>query len=169
MICPAHEKFVMAKLRLPEEVKEMIRRYLPKTPPTPTARLMKEVRFQYCMFSKPPVLIVSGYSVRKDATIQAKWSSPPCLPAIEYQRKLSKLNFGQAEWNSRVYKVDETGGELDPLRRYDLRWPCLDFVESYTAQELAVFAQSPEECSTAIEDLERCIIRCNGRSYVAYM
>ena len=82
---PALEKFILAKLRLPDDVKKGIKRYLP-TIPTPTARLIKSLRFESCEWRPDQTIVYSRTRTYfRKRLINARWAPPPMRPRIIYK------------------------------------------------------------------------------------
>ena len=103
---PALEKFVLAKLRLPQDVKKEIKRYLP-TIPTPTARLIKSLRFDGCYWRPEQIfarVFVSGLDevpgYFRQRILKAHWTHPPLRPRIIYKEGVeSRLTIGHTRFN----------------------------------------------------------------------
>jgi hypothetical protein len=87
---PALEKLVLAKLRLPDDVKQQIRRYLPAIP-TPTARLIKSLRFESNKWRPDETDVYSrGGAYFKMRLVKASWTPPPMWPKIIYKESVKR-------------------------------------------------------------------------------
>jgi hypothetical protein len=105
---PALEKFVLAKLRLPDDIKQQIRRYLPAIP-TPTARLIKSL----CFYSNPDETDVYNRedTYIKMRLVRARWVPPPMWPRIIYKESVERCyTFGRTSFD----KFTGEPAKIDP-------------------------------------------------------
>ena len=100
---PALEKFIMAKLCLPEEVKKEIKRFLP-TIATPTARLIKRLRFERDERWPEKTLVYGSTRWRaylRQRVLKARWAPPPMRPTLIYKEGVrSKECLGSVPFNN---------------------------------------------------------------------
>ena len=112
---PALEKFIMAKLRLPEEVKKEIKRFLP-TIATPTARLIKRLRFESDERCPERTLVYGSDRWRtylRQRMLKARWAPPPTRPTIIYKESVrSRECFGTMPFNKFTGEPDRIQGSL---------------------------------------------------------
>jgi hypothetical protein len=95
---PALEKFVLAKLRLPDDIKQQIRRYLPAIP-TPTARLIKSLGFESSAEDET-VVYSRGGAYFKRRFVRASWTPPPMWPKILYKESVQRYcTYGRISYD----------------------------------------------------------------------
>ena len=110
---PALEKFIMAKLCLPEEVKKEIKRFLP-TIATPTARLIKRLRFERDERWPERTLVYGSTRWRaylRQRMLKACWAPPPMRPTLIYKEGVrSKECLGSLPFNKFTGEPDRIQG-----------------------------------------------------------
>ena len=124
------EKLILAKLHLPVDCCQMIKRCLPLNPPTPTAQLMKEVCVKYnqedghiigyTRFSGATFVNGSGLRIYQ---LIGRWSHPPLRPEIQYSHTYRDVEY----WRAQLW--DHSTGELRGrrgIRRVRVMWPKLE-------------------------------------------
>ena len=131
------DKFILAKLPLPFEIRKELKKFLQV--PTPTARLMKQVSIEW--YSN--LTCVSGPGMRVYEW-SGRWSSPPLRPDIHYSHRYRNVSY----WHPRFW--DGRTGE--PIGRRAIRcvrvtWPALEpeglpTWEYYTAESADQMARA---------------------------
>jgi hypothetical protein len=122
MEMPMLEKFILAKMPLPNEVQMLIKKYLQV--PTPTARLMKQVSFDYTQYINRTCIRGTGVRFYE---LRGRWSAPPLRPEIQYLHTYRDVHTRVLRsWNNITGELIHVG----EVRRALITWPVLDEPES---------------------------------------
>ncbi len=114
MEMPMLEKFILAKMPLPNEVQMLIKKYLQV--PTPTARLMKQVSFDYTQYINRTCIRGTGVRFYE---LRGRWSAPPLRPEIQYLHTYRDVHTRVLRsWNKSYY----TREEADEMARRVRSW-----------------------------------------------
>ena len=112
------EKLILAKLHLSADCLQLIKSYLPLNPPTPTARLMKQVSIRH--FHLETCFGGTGLRIYE---LSGRWSAPPLRPEIQYLRKYRDVLYWRPQyWDNITGELCRVRGE----RRVLITWPALE-------------------------------------------